>query len=124
MAKETLVLTDFTPEKIEELKAKHGGVFTIEVEDETVKYDPYRVPSDDDADLENAKLIYLRKPTDQELNFAMTKMPAFLEAGKVIVKSCFLGGDADVLSDGKMLNAAAMQAVELIEFRKAKLKKL
>lgn len=124
MAKRNLTTAEVTPDVIEEWKKEFGEVRELRVADRSVKYDPYMVPTDEDDEIEAALVGYIRKPTDKELGFAMSKLPAVLEAGKVIVKNCWLGGDDKIKTDGPALSAAALQCVELLEVRQAQLKKL
>lgn len=114
-----------TEQQIAEWKEKYGdgNVMKLEVAESFVKFDPHMMPDEDDEMSGPVAVAYIYKPTDKQLSFAMSKMPAFLEAGKTIVKNCFLGGDERIKTDTSMLNAAALQCVELIEIRQAKLKK-
>lgn len=112
-----------TAADIDQLKEKHGQLFEIQVADESVKYDPYRPPMDESDEVENAVTAFFRKPTDKELSHAMSKLPAIIEAGKVIVKSCFVAGDKRILTETPLLTAAALQCAELLEVRQAKLVK-
>ncbi|MEZ0611932.1 hypothetical protein ACAW74_25695 [Fibrella sp. WM1] len=109
---------------VEQLKEKYGEVHQISVERKPVKYDPYKAPTADDEEIEDAVVAYIRKPNDRELGHAMSKLPAIIEAGKVIVKNCFVGGDEAILNEPALLTAAALQCVELLETRNARIKKL
>ena len=122
MSKKNIPTSEITPEIILEWKKEFGKVHKIEVADKSVKYDPYMVPAEDDAPIEGALVGYLSKPTDKQLGFAMSKLPAVLEAGKVILKNCWLGGDDIIKTDTALLSAAALQCVELLEVRQAQLK--
>lgn len=122
MAKKNLTTAEITQEVIDAWKVEFGKVHIIEVANKSVKYDPYMVPAEDDAPIEGALIGYLSKPTDKQLGFAMSKLPAVLEAGKVIVKNCWLGGDEIIKTDTALLSAAALQCVELLEVRQAQLK--
>lgn len=122
MTRKNLASAEITPGIIDEWKAEFGDVYTITVSDATDKFDPLMVPKDDDETIDGVT-AYIRKPSDKELSFAMSKLPAVLEAGKVIVKNCFIGGDERVRTEPALLNAAALQCVELIEIRRARLKK-
>ncbi|GAB2586597.1 hypothetical protein [Spirosoma areae] len=123
MAKKNLTTAEITPEVIAEWKVEFGEVSKITVADKSVKYDPHMVPADDD-EIENGRVAYLRKPTDKELSFAMSKLPVMLDAGKVLLKSCWLGGDDEMKTDGALFNAAAMEALQFLEVRQSKLVKL
>jgi hypothetical protein len=112
-----------TPEQIEQWKEKHGEVFTIEVASEPTKTDGYTLASDED-DLENARVGYIRKPDDRVLGFAFSKVPNMIEAGKALLKSCWLGGDPEILSDQTSLISAAMYcAGEFLQVKQVRLKK-
>jgi hypothetical protein len=109
---------------LDALKEKHGEIYKVAVADEVVKHDPYMVPSTDEEELDNAVVVYIRKPTSKEINFAMSKMPQMIEAGKVILKTCFVAGDRRVLDDPSMFTAGALSCIELLEIRQSQLKKL
>ncbi|GAB3734930.1 hypothetical protein [Spirosoma lituiforme] len=113
---------EVTPELIDQWKEKHGEISKITVADHSVKFDPHLVPADDE-EIEG-KTAYLRKPTDKELSFAMSKLPVMLDAGKVLVKSCWLGGDEEIKTDMAMFNSAAMEALQFLEVRQSKMVKL
>ena len=125
MSKKTYTLEDLYKEDvIDALRKEHGELHKVVVASASQKYDPYAVPDDSLEETEETTFGVIRKPTDKELSFAMTKLPSILDAGKVIVKNCWIGGDERILNETAMLNAAAMQCVELIEVRKSKLVKL
>lgn len=107
--------------QIDEWVKAHGDVIIIEVSEEETELDPYKV----EADLDDQKLVvgYLKPPDDKVMNFALQKLPMFLEAGKVIVKNCWLGGDERLINEPDFLNGAAMQAAQLIKIRQGRLKK-
>ncbi|MGA0556531.1 hypothetical protein ACO2Q8_07770 [Larkinella sp. VNQ87] len=110
---------------VEALKAKYGEVYQIAVQEIFVKHDPYLVPTNEDEDeIEGAVFAYIRKPTAKEINFAMSKVPNLIEAGKVIAKNCFVAGDRRVIDEPSMFTSAALQCIELLEIRQASLKKL
>lgn len=107
--------------QIDEWVKAHGDVIVIEVSEEETELDPYKV----EADLDDQKLVigYLKPADDKVMNFALQKLPMFLEAGKVIVKNCWLGGDERLINEPDFLNGAAMQAAQLIKIRQGRLKK-
>lgn len=107
--------------QIDEWEKTHGDVITVEVPEEESEFDPYKI----EADLDDQKLVvgYLKPPDDKVMNFALQKLPMFLEAGKVIMKNCWLGGDERLVNDPDFLNSAAMQAAQLIKIRQGRLKK-
>lgn len=116
--------TIITPELLDGWIAQHGEVHELSVADSVEAFDPYKVPTADDEVLEHAVRGYLRKPNDRELSYAMSKLPAMIEAGKVLVKNCWLGGNDRILDEPALLTAAALQAMPLLEVRQAQLKKL
>ena len=122
MSKKPATTGEITPEIIEQWMDEYDEVHMLSVANTSIKYDPHAV-IDDDADIDGW-VCYIRKPNDKEMNFAMSKLPAMLDAGKVIVKSCWLGGDEEIKTNVPAFNAAAMQALEFLEVRQAKLKKL
>lgn len=99
----------------------YGELITIEVAELETELDPYKV----EPTLEEQGLVvgYLKKPDEKVMNFALQKLPMFLEAGKVIVKNCWIGGDERLINDPDFLNGAAMQAAQLIRIRQGRLKK-
>ncbi len=50
--------------------------------------------------------------------------PQYIKAGEIILKTCFVSGDKEILEDDKLLVGAAMTAYELIEIKEATLKKI
>lgn len=107
--------------QIDEWEKIYGDVIVVEVAEVESELDPYKV----DADLDEQKLVvgYLKPADDKVMNFALQKLPMFLEAGKVIVKNCWLGGDERLITEPDFLNGAAMQAAQLIKIRQGRLKK-
>ncbi len=114
--------TQVTPEQIAEWKEKHGVIHMIEVAEEFVSLDPHIMVAELD-DLPTA-VGYIRQPDNKVINFAMQKLPMMLEAGKVIIKNCWLGGDDRLRKEDSFLNAAALQVIELIQTRQGRLKKV
>jgi len=72
------------------------------------------------------KKCYVRKPTRNEMKFAMTLATKNDPLGMVeeILNSCFLGGDREIIDDDDYFYGAAMQLQELIEIKNGDLKKL
>lgn len=50
--------------------------------------------------------------------------PQYIKAGEIILNTCWVGGDEEIRTDEEYLNAAAMQAYQLVEIKTASLKKL
>lgn len=114
--------TEVTESQLAEWKEKYGEIYAVEVSEEIISLDPHVMV----ADLEDQPkaVAYIKKPDNKVINFAMQKLPQMLEAGKVIIKSCWLGGDERLRKDDSFLNAAALQVIELLETRQGRLKKV
>lgn len=124
MAKKTYTVDELNdPSVIDGLKNQFGELSRLDVGSTQKKYDPHEVP-DENAEIENAVYCLIRKPTDKELSFAFSKLPNMLDAGKVILKACFLGGDPNILTDPAMMDSAALQCLEFLQVRQTKLVKL
>lgn len=121
MAKKEAI-TEVTPAIIEEWKAKFGKVHMLEVAEEAIPLDPHLLI----AELEEVPRAtgYIKSPDNKVLNYAMQKLPNMQEAGKIIIKNCWLGGDDRLIKDDEFLNSAALQVVELIKIRQGKLKEV
>lgn len=93
-----------TTVNIEEIKAKHGEVWEVTVGD---------------------KVAYLKKPSRQVLDMAMTKArkspTAFTE---VVMQNCKVAGDEFDLQDGTVLLALAEPIDEILKNASASIKKL
>jgi hypothetical protein len=108
--------------QIDAWKKEYKEVHLIEVEELETELDPYRLG--DEVNSETSVKGYLKAPDDKVMNAALTKLPMFLEAGKVILINCWLGGDERLLKDNGFMNAAAMQAAQLVKIRAGRLKKI
>ena len=86
-----------------------GAVYQIEVED---------------------KVCYLKEPdratTEIVLGLVANpyKEPQFLRAGEIVLLKCWVGGDMEIQKDEKYLLPAAQRALNIVEVKQAKLKKL
>jgi hypothetical protein len=111
-----------TKEQIEEWKKQYGTVYTIEVAEEPDRFEANTIAPDLD-DL--PKLTgYLKKPDRKIMNFALVTLPKnIIAAGKAVVKDCWLGGDARLLTDEGYSETAGLQAIELVEIYQSRLKK-
>ena len=58
------------------------------------------------------------------LGLIMADKPEYIKAGEIIVRSCWVSGDKEILDDEDLLVGAALAAQELISVKKASLKKL
>lgn len=115
-------ITEVTQQNIDEWKSKFGKVHRLEVAESTVSLDPHLLV----AELEELPRAtgYIKQPDNKVLNYAMQKLPNMQEAGKVIIKNCWLGGDERLLKDDAFLNSGALQVIELIQIRQGKLKEV
>lgn len=99
-----------TPELIEAWKKDNPrGIWELEVfnEDET-----------------QSKKGYVRKPTRLELSAAMTLKNNPLGQAEDILRSCWLGGDEELLDDEDYFQGAVNKFSELMEVRRGEIKKL
>lgn len=93
-------------DKLAELKAKHGNVYLITVED---------------------KAAVFRKPSRQDISFATAASSqgkdaiAFTES---IMRNTFLDGDRELLDNDDYFMAAMTVVDEMVETKQAELKKL
>lgn len=112
-----------TAEQIEQWKKEYGEIYTIEVAEEAEKYENDRLPVDFD---EMPKIMgYLKKPDRMIMNYALTNMSRnIMNAGKNVLKSCWIGGDIRMLNDENYLATAALQAIDLVDVYQSSLKKL
>lgn len=93
-----------TEKEIQELKAKHGDIFLIEVED---------------------KKAYLKKPDRKTLSLAMTKAQTNpLAFAETIIANCWLGGDEEMRKDDSYFLAISSKLDGLVEIKEAEIKKL
>lgn len=114
---------EISKEQIEEWKAKYGEVYCVEVSEDTVDLDGETI-IDLDGGAEVAK-CYLRKPDTKISSLAYARMEGSpVDAGKVILKNCWLGGDKRIQDVPSFNTAAAIRAFGLADIRVARLKKL
>ena len=115
-----------TPEVIAAWKAANPrGIWQLQVEHERI--DTGETDNKGKAILEQTyKIGYVRKPTRDEMKFAMTLATQNDPLGMVeeILKSCWLGGDQELIGDDDYFYGAAMQLQELVEIKAGQLKKL
>jgi len=90
---------------------------------ETTKKGDYQLTVDD-------KTCILKKPTRATIEIALGKMGVsggqseLIRAGEIILRNCWVDGDAEILNNDDYLIPAALQAYQLIEFKTAELKKI
>lgn len=99
-------MSKLSQEEIELLKSQNGGeIFEITIEEKTA---------------------YFKKPDRKTLSYATvsggTKDP--FKFNEIILESCFIGGDRDLIDDDKYFLSMSGQVAELIEIKHATLKKL
>lgn len=82
---------EITAEQVEQWKKEHGKVFVASAD---------------------GKKAYYRKPTRKELSYAMTLQSQPLDMTEVLLKSCFLGGDAEMHEDIDYLLCCSGELVE------------
>lgn len=97
-------LKDLTPEQIEAAKKQFGKVYKIIVEDKSaIVHKPTRLILDN-ADKQGSK-----------------KNSAFNE---VLLKSCWLAGDKELVNDDDYFFGASTQLSEIINFKEGEIKEL
>lgn len=103
--------SEVTAEMIEAWKQKFGEVFKITV----------------DKGLDSEKVAYVRKPTRQELKYAMMSSRGgqdLISMQEVLVSHCMLGGDPVIQTDDEYFLAVAEKVSDLFKKREAELEKL
>lgn len=75
--------------------------------------------------------VYLREADKKVISTAFSQMRNvkkenfdMIAIGEMILRSCFLGGDVEILNDAKLLISASLQCYELIEIYDAEIKKI
>lgn len=93
--------TKYTSEYLDELKAKHGTVFVLEVED---------------------KKAVLKKPSRAQISYALSvKEP--VKVGETLLNNCWVEGDEEIRTNDDYFFGAIGSMSELIEVKKASLVK-
>lgn len=93
-----------TKEQVEALKKKHGEIFEIEVED---------------------KVCYLKKPSRKVLSLAATAgQHDPMKYNEVILANCWVEGDEEIKTEDAYFLGISGVLSDLIEVKKATLKKL
>lgn len=95
-----------TQSQIEDWKKKHGEIIQYTVED---------------------KEAYFRKPTRQEMSYAAVssnQMKDALKYTETLMRSCFLGGDTEILEKDEYFLGAAPVIDALTEVKAGEIKKL
>jgi hypothetical protein len=103
MNKEEKLTGQATDEQIKALKKKHGDIFFTKAE---------------------GHIAYFRKPTRQELGYAMSAQSDPLKMSELILKSCFIdGSDIFTTDTGFMLGTAELRE-QLSDVKSVELGKL
>ena len=75
--------------------------------------------------------VYLREADKKVISTAFSQMRNvskenfdMIAIGEMILRSCFLGGDVEILNDAKLLISASIKCYELIEIYDAEIKKI
>lgn len=95
-----------TEDRTKELKAKHGKVYLIKVED---------------------KQAVFRQPTRQDLSYATTASSQGKDPYKMadtILKNTYLEGDREIVENDEYFFGAMPVAMQMIEIKQGELKKL
>lgn len=92
-----------TPEQIAELKAKHGQIFLIEVED---------------------KAAVFKAPDRKTLSMANVVQNDIIKFNETILKNCFIQGDRELLDNDAYFLGAGAKAIELVQIKESKIAKL
>ncbi len=76
------------------------------------------------------KHCFLKKPNKKTLGTVLPmltptdgKEPNFITIGEIVLRECFIGGDEEFLFDDDFVIAASLQAITLVTFKIATLKK-
>lgn len=95
-----------TEQEIAKLKARHGRIYVVEVEDDDETY-----------------VAYFKRP-DMSTLAAMTKMAKSddIQAGKILVENCFVGGSEAVKTDPALFVATVGQLGHVVGSVKARIK--
>lgn len=99
-----------TLSKAEQLKKKHGlkVVYEINVE----------------VDEGDTAVGYLKKPNRNVMGAAMAEYQRNpLKSNEIVMRSCWLDGDERILEDDDIFMSAQAQIEEIIEYKKATIKK-
>lgn len=99
-------ITEVTGDHIDAWKKKYGDVFIINVK---------------------GKKLYLRPPGRNELGYmysAEKKGENIFDAQAVVMKSCYLAGDMEVINDDKYFMPACKKLEVLMDYGEATIKKL
>ncbi|MFR9545352.1 MAG: hypothetical protein SNJ29_07215 [Rikenellaceae bacterium] len=101
---ENVETTDITQSQIDSWKKSHGEVFCVEVED---------------------KKCYLKRPSRKALGAAAVLSGGdSIKYNEVILNNCWLGGDEEFKTEDAYFLGISQTLAELIEVKKATLKKV
>lgn len=116
---------EITQEKIGEWKQKYGEVYCIEVAEDPLDFTEGLVVRTFLGDDEPTLKAYIRRPDDQVLArvYALMREDPY-KAGLTVLKNGWLAGDERLRTSVPYAMAAAQEALQLVEFRLSKTKKL
>ena len=93
-----------TKEQIESWKKRHGDVFEVNVDGRTA---------------------YLRKPDRKVLGAAsVLGKDDPMKYNEILLENCWLGGDEDIKTDDSLFLGVSSVLAEIIEIKKAEIKKI
>lgn len=108
-----------TEEQIAEWKAMYGEVHLVEVAKDVKEPDTVV-----DLDTVSTYKAYLRKPSRQVKNLVITQMQDPIQAGKTLIKNCWLAGDHEINSHEDISATAALNSLGIMDQYEARIKKL
>lgn len=93
-----------TNKEIEELKAKHGAIYKLQVED---------------------KCCLLKTPSRKALGYAsQVGMKDPMKFNEILLNDCFVAGDEEIKTDDSYFLSASGKVAELLQVKEAQLVKL
>ena len=103
-------------------KYGEGEVHEIVVALDAITFDPHLI-QDEDLTNVGTTSCFIRTPDEKVKNFALRLIANPQDAGSVIIKNCWLGGDDRIRTDKGLLASAALKVLEFIEIHQVQLKK-
>lgn len=97
-------MAEVTKEQIESWKKKHGDVFEVNVD---------------------GKTAYLKKPDRKVLGAAsVLGKDDPMKYNEILLENCWLGGDEEIKTDDSLFLGVSSVLAEIIEIKKAEIKKI
>lgn len=97
-------MAEVTKEQIESWKKKHGDVFEVNVDGRTA---------------------YLKKPDRKVLGAAsVLGKDDPMKYNEILLENCWLGGDEEIKTDDSLFLGVSSVLAEIIEIKKAEIKKI